>query len=55
MLILNGGWEGGTMVGNAVVVWCGGGGIKKLIVVCQTRTLHQSSSIAPFYIANVEK
>ena len=48
---------GGTVVGNVVVVGCGGGdwGIKKRIVVWQTWTLHQSSSIACFLAVNLEK
>ena len=48
---------GGTVVGNVVVVWCGGGGwgIKKRIVVWQTWTLHQSSSIACYYVVKLYK
>ena len=51
-----GGW-GGNVVGNGVMVVCGGGGweIKKLIVLYQTWTLHQSSIVARFSVVNLDK
>ena len=48
---------GDTLVGNGVVVGCVGVGwyIKKCTVVCETWTSHQSTSIAHYYLVNLEK
>ena len=56
MLIFNEVGGGGTMVGNRVVVGWGEGelDIYNFIVVCETWTLQQGSSIAHYYVVTLD-
>ena len=54
MLIFNG-VEGGTMVGNGVLVMGRGEGGNKYSVAYQTRTSHQGLSIEHYTVVNLDK